>query len=218
MVPGSPSASISAPASGATDAVGQSVSTSFACAEGVGGTGLSSCDDDTGTSTANGGSGHLDTSTLGAHTYTITATSSDGQTTSAHINYTVKRPTPRLSALTLTPHAFRAATSGPTISTHSEAGVAIRYRDTLAAHSTFAVRHCAGSRVRCRKPALIGTFSHRDRAGINRLRFSGRPHGRNLRPGRYLLKVTATLALTSPARSTARPRPRRSSSPTCLRP
>jgi hypothetical protein len=80
----------------------------------------------------------------------------------------------------------------------------IRYRDTLAAHGTSSVLHCAGSRVRCRKPALIGTFSHRDHAGINSLRFTGRLHGDALRPGRYLLKVTATLAgQRSPAVTTS---------------
>jgi len=48
--------------------------------------------------------------------------------------------------------------------------------------------------VRCRKPALIGSFSHRDHAGIDSLRFTGRLHGDALQPGRYLLQVTATLA------------------------
>jgi len=58
--------------------------------------------------------------------------------------------------------------------------------------------------VRCRKPTLIGTFSHRDHAGINRLRFTGRLHGHALRPGRYLLRVTATLAgQRSPAVTTS---------------
>lgn len=65
------------------------MATSFACTEGVGGTGLSSCQDSTGASTSGGGSGHLDTSTLGAHTYTVSTTSSDGQSASAQISYTV---------------------------------------------------------------------------------------------------------------------------------
>jgi hypothetical protein len=87
-----PAASISAPATGGTYALGQSVPTTFLCAEGDGGPGLASCDDSTGTDTATGGNGHLDTSTLGPHSYTVTATSGDGQTDTATVSYTVVPP------------------------------------------------------------------------------------------------------------------------------
>jgi hypothetical protein len=87
-----PTASISAPASGGTYVQRQSVTTTFSCTEGSGGPGLTSCDDSDGTSTVSGGSGHLDTATLGAHAYTVTVTSKDGQTKTASISYTVVRP------------------------------------------------------------------------------------------------------------------------------
>ena len=85
-VAGPPTASISTPGNSGTYTEGQSVPTSFSCADWANGTGIASCVDSNGSST---GTGALVTSSTGTFSYTVTATSSDGQTGTATIDYTV---------------------------------------------------------------------------------------------------------------------------------
>jgi hypothetical protein len=109
------------------------------------------------------------------------------------------------------PHAFQAATKGgPTLASTAHGSV-ITYRDTLAASTTVRVyrklrgvtrgHKCVSAPKRkhrhqgrqCVLVTLVGSFTHHDRAGTNRLQFTGRLRGRALRSGSYELKATATL-------------------------
>ncbi len=86
-----PTVQIASPNDNQTFIFNQVVATSFSCTDATNGPGIQTCADSDG---ASGGTGALNTSAPGPHTYTVTATSQDGQTRSASIHYSVANPLP----------------------------------------------------------------------------------------------------------------------------
>ena len=99
IVAAPPTAQVTLPTDGMTFQIGQSVSTNFGCTDGVGGPGIATCVDVTGSRSP----GALDTSTLGSQTYSVTATSKDGQSGAASIEYTVVPTDSNSTPTTTTP-------------------------------------------------------------------------------------------------------------------
>jgi hypothetical protein len=118
----------------------------------------------------------------GVYHYRIVASSVDGQTTGADRTFTAKAI---LAALKITPRSFRA--------TGRHAGATVTYSDSDSARTMFTVKVCTRhARRRCARFATLGRFSHRDRAGSNRVHLTGRIHGRVLSPRTYRLTATPT--------------------------
>jgi outer membrane protein OmpA-like peptidoglycan-associated protein len=89
---GDPVATITSPSSGRFYVVGKKVPTTYKCSD-PNGPGIVTCTD----GTSNDGKGTLKTSALGEHTYVVTATSKDGQTTTTRIRYKVVPPSVSLT-------------------------------------------------------------------------------------------------------------------------
>jgi DNA-binding beta-propeller fold protein YncE len=107
-----PSAQISSPVSGASYTPGQIVLAKYVCHEGTDGPGISSCAGPV----ANGQP--IDTSTVGQHSFTVTATSKDGQTSTSTVAYTVVLPNNRFIVSHIKTHrdgtiTFRVRVPGP---------------------------------------------------------------------------------------------------------
>ncbi|HEY1833564.1 MAG TPA: DUF1565 domain-containing protein [Solirubrobacteraceae bacterium] len=115
---------------------------------------------------------------------------------------------PVLGALTnlkLSPGAFHAAPSGAAVAKAVKFGTTISYGDSQVAVTTFTVvAHETGRRQgrSCKKPSkhnrkhkpcvrvvVLGSFTHKDVAGANSLRFTGRFKGHKLAKRGYLLQA-----------------------------
>jgi hypothetical protein len=94
---------------------------------------------------------------------------------------------PKLGGLRLEPRRFRAARGrGPSLARRAP-GARLKLRLSSDADVLFRVRKVRRGPDRIRK----GRFQLRGEAGLNTTRFTGRLHGRPLRPGRYRLLAHA---------------------------
>jgi virginiamycin B lyase len=217
-LPLTPSASITTPALGATYTVGQAVDSSFTCSEGAGGPGIASCLDQSGR--ASGDS--IDTSTIGPHTFTVTATSSDGQTGSASSTYTVVPPSPVVRDLRVSHSRWREGIALPRITSDANrtpmtSGVGTTFSFTLNEPATVKLtftRQASGRVVqvdghgecvartshnrrarKCTRTVVAGTLAVTAPRGTDKIGFAGRVSSTNkLRLGSYTATVTATNA------------------------
>jgi hypothetical protein len=154
---------------------------------------------------------------------TVTQTSSPTPSTGQTAGKGAPIPTaPSDSSLALRPSRFRAAAKGATISGHANTGTTIGYVDTQSAVSTLTVLEplpgvrsghaCVAApahRVKgrhyraCTRMRALGSFTHRDVAGLNQMHFSGRLHGHALAPHAYVLAVRPSDSAGKGASATA---------------
>jgi hypothetical protein len=197
-VASAPTVTIALPANGATITQGQTVTSSFSCADGAGGPGIASCVDSNGTA---GSAGTLNTAVTGTHIYTVTATSADGQTGSATITYTVvAAPAPVVSAPAPVLSGLSVGSTRLTVALGSSGGrvlTTVRYRDSLSAASTIRVLRCTGRGEKCGKLSSVKTIHHRDHPGLNRIRLTAGDFGRRVSTGSYVIEVAPATGKSS---------------------
>jgi hypothetical protein len=112
--------------------------------------------------------------------YRVTVVAPDG-TVNAQDRSFKTRARPTLTGLSVKPAKFRAKGAGATIS----------YVDDEAATTTFTVLRCTRPLANggCARFAKVGSFSHRDRIGRNRVPLHGRIGRSTLSPGIYRLQA-----------------------------
>lgn len=212
-----PSATIVSPANGATFIEGEHVLASYSCADALGGLGIATCSGLAGDENVDSALGAaIDTSSLGPHTFTVTATGLDGLTGTATATYTVVAqgvPPPILIITRLSqshaswrepPRKRRARHSKAPLGTTFSFGLSESAKVTLSFTARRAGRRvgkrCVAQmthnkhRPRCKRTVTVGTLTVAGHPGTNRVRFQGKLAHETLAPGRYTLTVTATNA------------------------
>jgi hypothetical protein len=206
-VAGAPTVLIAAPADGATYTQGQAVHAAYSCAEDAHGPGLLAGSSGCSGTVANAAA--VDTSTAGPHTFAVTATSHDGQSTTATVTYTVvaaatttpptaTTPTTTTTGTTPLPPAPPAPAGAPKLSTISVTGTIVWCRGQDCHYPTARLRLDLNLPTTLR--LVLRTRSHghwrqvattqvKGHAGVNLHRIAGRWHGLLVPKGPVLVLV-----------------------------
>ena len=216
FAPPAPGVTIASPASGASYTQGQSVASAYSCSAASPAT-LAGC---TGT-VASGAP--VDTQSPGGHTFTVTATDSEGFRSTQSVAYNVVAtpaatiPTPALSHVAQSHQTWRRggklatlarakpkrkAPVGTTFSFTLNTAAAVKLTFTQRADGRNVAGRCVArtnhnnSRHHCRRTVTVGTLSLPTApAGNRRIGFQGRLSShKTLKPGRYSVTITATNA------------------------
>jgi hypothetical protein len=186
-------AAITAPANGATYTEGQQVTASYACTATPPAT-LSSCTGPVATGAP------VDTSAPGTHTFSVTATASDGVAVTQTATYTVAAPPPPpppgpvLGPVHVSHKTFRTGSKLASIAAghhkRKRLPVGTTFTTTLNTSATLALTFT--TRVK-RKTKTAGALTLHGHAGTDKIRFQGRiSEHRKLKPGRYKLTIIAS--------------------------
>jgi hypothetical protein len=195
---------ITTPANGVQLTQGQVVHASYSCQDPAGGMGITSCAGPVATGSP------VVTSSLGTHSFTVTATEVNGLTTATTSIYTVvAQPQPPL--ITQARQARRIWRERKSRKPGPRVGTTFFFTLNEPANVRFAFgRHVGGRKVRvkcvaqthknrrarrCGLTVPRGTLSFRGHRGKNRFPFRGAiSRSKKLKPGTYTLTITATNA------------------------
>jgi hypothetical protein len=190
---------ITTPANGQSFVRGAAITPVFACAV-ASPARIVSC-----RATSTTSRGKLDTSTIGTHSFTVTATSSSGVSADSSVSYTVVAVRPRISDLRQSVTEWierRARHGGVHVGTKFSFTLDQAAKVTLSFTRT--TRGAISSSGRCVAPSLAapgarrctlalaaGALSVRGQRAANSFAFSGKTSSGTLGPGRYTVTLTA---------------------------
>jgi hypothetical protein len=189
----SPAVTIKTPVNGGSYAEGAKIDSSYTCA--VTGSTISSCAGPA----ASGG--RIDTATTGTHSFTVTATTVDGEQVSKSVTYTVLAP-PVLSRVSESQKRWHKNTKFSfTVNEQATVSLAFAYAASGRRQHKKCVAETTHKRRDRKCTRTAGTLSISVGAGKHKITFTGRVGHKRLAPGSYRVTITATNAARSRSRS-----------------